>query len=326
MKILVTGGAGYIGSHFVDFLTKNDNYEIIIFDNLSRGNLASVPDGVAFKNVDLRNKRALEEAFQEFTDIDVIVHFAAFAYVGESVENPALYYENNVTGSINLASAAVNNGVKYFVFSSTCSLYGNPVKVPISEDESVKPINPYAQTKLMIENVLRDFDSAYGMKNVCLRYFNAAGADFEGRIGESHDPEPHLIPLVLQTALGKREKIFIFGDDYNTEDGTCIRDYIHINDLADAHLKAIEYLKNGNNSDIFNLGTGEGYSVKQIIDTAKKITGIDFRSEIVERRAGDPDILVADNLKAKSILGWNPKYGLKEIVLSAWNWHKNQKF
>jgi len=326
MKILVTGGAGYIGSHFVNYLIKNENNEIIIFDNLSRGNIASVPEGVAFKNVDLRDKAALENAFEEFKDIEVIVHFAAFAYVGESVENPGLYYENNVSGSINLASVAVNNGVKYFIFSSTCSLYGNPEKVPISEDESVKPINPYAQTKLMIENVLRDFDMAYGMKNVCLRYFNAAGADFEGRIGESHDPEPHLIPLVLQTALGKREKILIFGDDYNTEDGTCIRDYIHINDLADAHLKAIEYLKNGNNSDIFNLGTGEGYSVKQIIDSAKKITEIDFRSEIVERRAGDPDILVADNTKAKSVLGWNPKYGLEEIITSAWNWHKNQKF
>jgi len=326
MKILVTGGAGYIGSHFVKYIKQNSNFEIIIFDNLSRGNLASVPDGVAFKNVDLRNKTDLKNAFEEFSKIDIIVHFAAFAYVGESVENPALYYENNVAGSINLASVAALNGVKHFVFSSTCSLYGNPERIPISENESVKPINPYAQTKLMIENVLRDFDSAYGMKNVCLRYFNAAGADFEGKIGESHDPEPHLIPLVLQTALGKREKILIFGDDYNTEDGTCIRDYIHINDLADAHLKAIEYLKNGNNSDIFNLGTGEGYSVKQIIDTAKEITGINFRSEIVERRAGDPDILVADNSKAKSVLGWNPKYGLNDIITSAWNWHRNQKF
>ena len=325
MKILVTGGAGYIGSHFVRFLLAN-GHDAVIFDNLSRGNKESVPENIPLEIVDIRNREEISAALKKYTNIDAVVHFAAFAYVGESVEEPELYYINNVLGSLNLIGAIKDAGIKKFVFSSTCSLYGNPLQVPISESEPVKPINPYAQTKRMIENILADFDNAYNLKYVALRYFNAAGADDSGNIGESHDPEPHLIPLVLQTALGKREKIFIFGDDYKTPDGTCVRDYIHINDLADAHLKAIEYLNRENTSDIFNLGTGSGYSVKQIIDEAVKITGQQITTEIVERRAGDPAVLVADNKKAKDILGWVPKYDLTKVIETAWNWHSNQKF
>ena len=233
---------------------------------------------------------------------------------------------NNVTGSINLINALHKINVKKIVFSSTCSLYGNPASIPISEDESLKPINPYAKTKYMIENVLSDFDTSFGLKFASLRYFNAAGADFSGQIGESHDPEPHLIPIVLQTALGKRDKVVINGNDYATQDGTCIRDYIHVNDLADAHIKALEYLNNSESSVIVNLGTGNGYSVKEIIENAGEITGKKIKNVIGPRRHGDPAVLIADNKKAKEILGWFPKYGLKEIISSAWEWHKNQKY
>ncbi len=324
MRILVTGGAGYIGSHFVKIL-KNNNKEVIVLDNLSRGHKESIPDGVDFEEVDLLDYGQLKRVFNKYS-FDAIVHFAAFAYVGESVENPKLYYENNVVGSFNLIKAAINANIKKFVFSSTCSLYGNPEEIPISEKLPTNPINPYAQTKLIIENILRDFDKAYGMKSVFLRYFNAAGADFSGDIGESHNPEPHLIPIVLNTALGKREKVFIFGDDYETKDGTCIRDYIHINDLGEAHLRALNYLNNGGKTDVINLGTGVGYSVKEIIDSAEEITGKKITTEITGRREGDPAVLVADNKKAKEILGWEPKYNLKDIISSAYNWHKAPRF
>ncbi len=325
MSILVTGGAGYIGSHFVRKLLKENYNQIIVADNLSRGHIESIPQEVTFIKVDLKNYQDTENIFKKY-QINSIVHFAAYAYVGESVENPALYYENNVLGSFNLIKAANLAGVKNFVFSSTCSLYGNPSKVPISENESTKPINPYAYTKLFIEKILADFDTAYGLKYVALRYFNAAGADFSAEIGESHDPEPHLIPIVLATALKKRQAVNVFGDDYNTPDGTCIRDYIHVYDLADAHIKALNYLKNGNPSNIFNLGTGSGNSVKEIIESAKKVTGLDIPYKVVDRRPGDPDILVADNKKAKEILNWSPKYSLYDIISSAFNWHINQKY
>lgn len=325
MNILVTGGCGYIGSHFVKFLQQNSDHKIIVFDNLSRGHREAINNDVDFEKIDLLNPSEIEIGLSKYK-IDAVVHFAAFAYVGESVEDPGLYYTNNVTGSINLIKAINKAGIKKFIFSSTCSLYGNPNQVPISESEPTKPINPYAQTKLMIEKVLADFDLSHNLKYAALRYFNAAGADFEGEIGESHDPEPHLIPIVLQTALGKREHIKIFGDDYNTPDGTCIRDYIHVYDLADAHLKALEYLVRGENSDFFNLGTGDGNSVKELIDKAREVTGKEIKSVIAERRAGDPAVLVADNKKAKNILGWNPKYNLDDIIKSAWNWHQNQKY
>lgn len=325
MNILVTGGCGYIGSHFVKFLQQNSDHKVIVFDNLSRGHREAINSDVDFEKIDLLNPSEIEIGLSKYK-IDAVVHFAAFAYVGESVEDPGLYYTNNVTGSINLIKEINKAGIKKFIFSSTCSLYGNPNQVPISESEPTKPINPYAQTKLMIEKVLADFDLSHNLKYAALRYFNAAGADFEGEIGESHDPEPHLIPIVLQTALGKREHIKIFGDDYDTPDGTCIRDYIHVYDLADAHLKALEYLVRGENSDFFNLGTGDGNSVKELIDKAREVTGKEIKSVIAERRAGDPAVLVADNKKAKNILGWNPKYNLDDIIKSAWNWHQNQKY
>ena len=321
--ILVTGGAGYIGSHFVKFLRKQ-NQKVVVFDNFSRGHVEAVPKDVELDNVDILNYDALISAMSRY-DIDAIVHFAAFAYVGESVENPLMYYENNVVGSFNLIQAAVERRVAKFIFSSTCSLYGNPDKVPISEDESVKPINPYAETKLTIEKMLRDVDAAHFLKYVALRYFNAAGADPEGEIGESHDPEPHLIPIIMQTALGKREKLFVFGNDYPTKDGAAIRDYIHVNDLADAHWRALKYLDD-NKSDIFNLGTGAGYSVLEMIEAAEKVTGKKINYEITGRRAGDPAILVADNTKAKKVLGWQPQFGLEDIMRTAWNWHRNQKY
>lgn len=324
MSILVTGGAGYIGSHLVRLLKKR-GYETVVFDNLSRGHIESIPEGVSFEKVDLLDYKQLLEKIKQY-DIEAVVHFAAFAYVGESVANPALYYVNNVNGSINLINAAKEAGIKNIVFSSTCSLYGNPLKVPISEDEPIKPINPYAKTKHMIENVLADFDSAYGMKYIVLRYFNAAGCDFAGEIGESHEPEPHLIPLVINTALGKREFISVFGHDYPTPDGTCVRDYIHVDDLADAHLRAIEYLKKENKSDVFNLGTGDGNSVLEIIKAVERVSGKKVNLEMSPRREGDPAILVADNKKAKEILGWSPNYKLDDVIASAWKWHNSQKF
>ena len=324
MKILVTGGAGYIGSHFVKHLLDN-NKEVVVFDNLSRGHKESLPEKIIFEEGDLLNSESLKEIFINHK-FDSIVHFAAFAYVGESVERPEMYYENNVVGSFNLIKAAAENGIKNFVFSSTCSVYGNPENIPISEAEPADPINPYAKTKLMIENILEDFHSAYGMNYAALRYFNAAGAELMGNIGESHDPEPHLIPIVLNTALGIRDKVLIFGDDYDTEDGTCIRDYIHVNDLADAHLKALTYLQKEKKSLVVNLGTGKGNSVREIISSSEKITGKNITSEITSRRKGDPAILVADNKKAKETLGWSPEYNLEDIISSAWNWHKNKKF
>jgi len=324
MAILVTGGAGYIGSHFVRLLSKN-RIDVVILDNLSRGHIESIPVGVPFEKVDLLDVESLEKLFNNYK-IDAIVHFAAFAYVGESVENPGLYYTNNVAGSLNLIKAAHKYGVQKFVFSSTCSLYGNPERVPISEEETTKPINPYANTKLMIEKILSDFESTYNSKFVALRYFNAAGADPSGEIGESHDPEPHLIPIVLKTALGEREKVLVFGNDYKTPDGTCIRDYIHINDLADAHFKALNYLESEKKSQIINLGTGSGNSVLELIELSRKITGAEINAELTARRAGDPAILVADNRKAFDFLGWKPVNDLTQILTDAWNWHKNQKY
>ena len=324
MKVLVTGGAGYIGSHFVKFLIEN-KHDVCVIDNLSRGHKEAVNPNCIFAQTDLLDYEGLIKNIGEYKP-DSVVHFAAFAYVGESVEKPEIYYQNNVIGSFNLIRACVETGVKNFVFSSTCSIYGNPERVPIAEDQNSNPINPYANTKLIIEMLLRDFEVAHGIKSVCLRYFNAAGAHPDGELGESHEPESHLIPLVLFTALGKREKVLVFGNDYNTKDGTCVRDYIHVLDLADAHLKALDYLLRGGKSTIINLGTGDGNSVKEIIEKSNEITGKEIPFEIVSRRAGDPAILVADNKKAKELLGWQPKYGIEEIIKTAWNWHNNQKY
>jgi len=325
VKILVTGGAGYIGSHFVKYLVKN-NFSPIVLDSLVRGHREAVDKSIPFENVDLLDNVELEKVINKYKP-EAIVHFAAFAYVGESVENPELYYTNNVVGSFNLIKAAVKNNIKKFVFSSTCSIYGNPDRVPISETEPAKPINPYANTKLVIEMMLKDFEYKYGLKHVCLRYFNAAGADPEGEIGESHSPETHLIPIVLEAALGKREKVFVFGNDYDTEDGTCIRDYIHVMDLAEAHLKALLYLdKENTSSEIINLGTGVGNSVLEIINKAEEITGKKINYEITARRPGDPAILVADNKKARELLNWKPETKIEGILSTAWKWHSNPRF
>jgi UDP-glucose 4-epimerase len=324
VKILVTGGAGYIGSHVVKMLVEK-NHEVVIIDNLSRGHIESIPKNVQCEKVDLLDYETLNVVIKR-NNIDAAIHFAAFAYVGESVENPGLYYTNNVVGSINLINSLHKYGVNNIVFSSTCSLYGNPEQIPISEEESIKPINPYAKTKFIIENVLSDFAASFGLRYAALRYFNAAGADVNAEIGESHLPETHLIPLVLYTALGKIEKISVFGDDYPTKDGTCIRDYIHVTDLADAHLKALDYIINKNKSIVVNLGTGNGYSVKEIVEKVKEITGKEIKICISPRRPGDPAILVADNKKARMELKWDPKFGLNEIISTAWEWHKKQRF
>lgn len=324
MAILVTGGAGYIGSHTVKELVRSGR-EVVVFDNLSRGHKEAVPKDVKFEKVDILDTDLLISKLIKY-EVDSIIHFAAFAYVEESVNNPELYYKNNVNGSFSLIRAAVIVGVNKFIFSSTCSVYGNPDKIPIDEETQVNPINPYAKTKLLVENKLKEVGRVTGMKYVLLRYFNAAGDSPDGDIGESHDPEPHLIPRVMYSALGKLGNLKIYGDDYPTKDGTCVRDYIHVSDLAVAHLKALEYLENNNDSTIINLGTGEGYSVKEIIDEARKVTGVNIKAEISQRRAGDPATLVADNKKAKHLLNWTPQFGLKEIIQTAWNWHKNQKY
>jgi UDP-glucose 4-epimerase len=322
--ILVTGGAGYIGSHTVKLLLEK-GYEAVVLDNLSRGHKEAIPDNLPFENIDLLDYNALLKSVKKYK-IDAVIHFAAFSYVGESVENPGMYYRNNVLGSFNLINAVSEAGIKKFVFSSTCSVYGNPASMPISEKEPANPINPYARTKLMIENILGDYDIAHGLKHIALRYFNAAGCSDDASIGESHEPEPHLIPLIIYTAQGIKEKISVYGDDYDTPDGTCIRDYIHVNDLADAHIKALDFIDKTGNSDIINIGTGNGYSVKEMIDAAKRITGREIKSEITARRAGDPARLVADNTKAKNVLGWSPEYNLDGIITTAWNWYENRKF
>lgn len=324
MAILITGGAGYIGSHTVKELLKT-NREIVIFDNLSRGHKEAIPVDVRFEKIDILDRDLLLKAIIKY-NIDSIIHFAAFAYVEESVRNPELYYRNNVNGSFNLINSAIIAGVKRFIFSSTCSVYGNPNKIPIDETTEVNPINPYAKTKLLVENKIREVSEVTGMKYVILRYFNAAGDSPDGEIGESHDPEPHLIPRVMYSALGKLNNLKIYGNDYPTKDGTCIRDYIHVTDLANAHLRALEYIETDNESIILNLGTGEGYSVNEIIEKAKEITGVNVKAEIDLRREGDPVILVADSKKAKKVLNWNPQFGLEEIIRTAWNWHKNQKY
>ncbi|MFA7361353.1 MAG: UDP-glucose 4-epimerase GalE [Candidatus Kapaibacterium sp.] len=322
--ILVTGGAGYIGSHTVKMLIEKGK-DILVLDNLSRGFKEAINSKAEFENADLLDYYSLENVIKKY-NIESVIHFAAFAYVGESVENPQLYYNNNVVGSFNLIKAITAKGIKKFVFSSTCSTYGNPVQIPISESETTKPINPYAKTKLMIENILEDFNTAYGLNYVALRYFNAAGCSEDGDIGESHNPEPHLIPLVLQSMTEKTRQLKIFGDDYETPDGTCIRDYIHVNDLADAHIRALDFLNNNDNPVVINLGTGDGNSVKDIINTSENVTGKKANFVINPRRPGDPAILVADNKKAKEVLGWTPKYKLDKIIETAWKWHLNKKY
>jgi UDP-glucose 4-epimerase len=319
--ILITGGAGYIGSHANKLFSKT--YPTLVYDNLVYGHREFVKWG-SFVEGDLSDSIKLESIFQK-NQIDAVIHFAAYAYVGESVSDPAKYYNNNVVNTIKLLDCVRKYGCDKLVFSSSCTVYGIPESNPITEDMPKNPISPYGQTKHMIEMIIEDYARAYGLKYAVLRYFNAAGADPDGDIGEKHDPETHLIPLVLDVANGKRDSIKVFGSDYKTLDGTCVRDYIHVSDLADAHLKAYEYLKSGGESFFVNLGNNIGYSVKEIIETAKKITGKEIQVKEIERRPGDPDELVGGNKKAKDILGWEPQYGIEKILEHAWNWHQKAR-
>jgi len=321
-NILVAGGAGYIGSHVCKMLKKM-GFNVFIYDNLSHGYKFLAKYG-EFVLGDVGDRRQLELVLKNYK-IDVVMHFCAFIEVGESVQNPRKYYDNNLYNTINLVDTMLDCGVNKLIFSSTASVYGMPERVPIDEDDKKDPTNPYGRTKWMIEQLLKDYSDAHGLRYVAFRYFNAAGADPEGELGEAHEPETHLIPLVLDAALGIRKSIKIFGTDYPTSDGTCIRDYIHVNDLADAHIKGVEYLLNGNPSNYFNLGNGKGFSVREIIDTVKKVTGKDFPVEEVERRPGDTALLIAKSEKARKVLGWKPEYGIEEIITHAWNWHKKLK-
>ena len=321
MSIMVTGGAGYIGSHAVQGLLQK-GYEVVVVDNLETGHIESIPSNVAFYKGDLRDVDFLNGVFEQ-ENIDAVIHFAAHSLVGESVVNPLKYFHNNTYGMMVLLEVMKQHNVDKIVFSSTAATYGEPTNIPITEDEVTSPTNPYGESKLMMEKMMRWADAAYNIRFVSLRYFNVAGASLDGSIGEDHTIETHLIPLVLQTALGKRQHITIFGDDYQTEDGTCIRDYIHVVDLVEAHILALEYLNKGNESDIFNLGSATGYSVKQIIDVAEEVTGLSINKVQGERRAGDPSILIASSEKAQQILGWKPQYtNIHQIIKNAWDWHR----
>ncbi|MCQ2410098.1 MAG: UDP-glucose 4-epimerase GalE [Elusimicrobiaceae bacterium] len=322
-RVLVMGGAGYIGSHTVQHLL-NNGYEVVVADNLIYGHREAVDPRATFVRADLLEPASLAQVFKQYP-VDAVVHFAAFAYVGESVTAPEKYYFNNVIGTINLLHAMLVHGVKKIVFSSTCATYGEPHYTPIDEKHPQNPINPYGRTKLMIEQIFADYRRAYGLKHIALRYFNAAGAAADGSIGESHTPETHLIPLVLQAIRGERPEISVFGTDYDTPDGTCVRDYIHVEDLALAHRLALEKLEEY--SGCINLGTGLGSSVKEIIRAAEKVSGRACPVKYAPRRAGDPAQLFADNKKAQEILGWQPRYtDIAEIIRTAWNWEQNRRY
>lgn len=318
--ILVAGGAGYIGSHMVALLSER-GYNTVVADNLCTGHWQSVKKA-CLRVGDIRDAAFLDRVFAEHT-IDGVINFAAYSLVGESVTDPLKYYGNNVAGAQTMLQTMKNHGVDKIVFSSTAATYGEPEKQPIEETDRTEPTNPYGASKLAIEGMLKWCGKAYGIRYAALRYFNAAGANPEADIGEDHNPETHLIPLVLKTALGKRTQIGIFGTDYPTPDGTCVRDYIHVRDLAEAHLLALEHLEKGGESGIFNLGSGAGFSVKEIIESARRVTGQEIPARVEPRRAGDPSVLVASNQKARSVLGWAPARGLDQIISDAWTWHRN---
>ena len=319
MAILVLGGAGYIGSHTVYELI-DAGKDVVIADNLETGHIEAVHPKAKFYQGDIRDRAFVDSVF-ESEQIDGVIHFAANSLVGESMTNPLKYYDNNLCGTKVLLESMVAHGIDKIVFSSTAATYGEPEKQPIEENDRTDPTNPYGATKLAIEGMLKWCDKAYGIHYVALRYFNAAGSNTDVGIGEDHDPESHLIPLVMKTALGQRSHIGIFGDDYPTADGTCIRDYIHVRDLAEAHLLALEHLEKTGESGVFNLGSGDGYSVKEIVDTARRITGREIPAKIEPRRAGDPSVLIASNKKAAEVLGWKPTRGLEQIIADAWTWH-----
>ena len=318
MKVLIVGGAGYIGSHMVKMLL-SEGHEVVTFDNLSGGYQDAVLGG-EFVLGDLDNQAAIDAVFIQHQP-QAVMHFASFIQVGESVRRPDMYYRNNFSNTLNLLDAMVRHGVKHFIFSSTAAVFGEPEYMPINEAHPTVPVNPYGRSKLMVEQILADYDHAFGLKSVCLRYFNAAGADPECQLGERHDPETHLVPLILQVASGRRSEIQLFGRDYDTDDGTCIRDYIHIVDLCSAHLLALQYLFNGGESEKFNLGNGKGFSVQEVINAVEKVTGKKIKVVDAPRRAGDPARLVADSARAVEVLGWKPVYAdLETIVAHAWAW------
>ncbi len=320
--ILVCGGAGYIGSHAVRQLIDKGE-EVIIVDNLETGHRDAVHHKAKFYKVDIRNEEELDKVFVE-NKIDEVIHFAANSLVGESMTNPLKYFNNNVHGTEILLKTMIKHNVKKIVFSSTAATYGEPKNIPILESDETNPTNAYGETKLCMEKMMKWADKAHDVKYISLRYFNVAGAHISGEIGEDHNPETHLIPLILQVPLGKREFISIFGDDYDTHDGTCIRDYIHVTDLADAHILAVQKLREGSDSNIYNLGSGNGFTVKEMIEAARKVTGHEIPAKVCERRAGDPAKLVASSIKAREELGWQPKLeNVEAMISSAWNWHKN---
>ena len=323
--ILVTGGAGYIGSHAVLAL-KNAGYDVIVLDNLSYGHREIVDEVLQVELIvgDTSDRALLDRLFTTH-QIDAVMHFAAYIAVGESVKEPGKYYTNNVASTLNLLEAMLAHDINKIVFSSTCAVYGMPKEVPMTERHPHDPLSPYAASKDMVERILSDFDVAFGLKSVAFRYFNACGADPGGLLGEDHTPETHLIPLALLTALKKRNTLYIFGTDYDTPDGTCVRDYIHVNDLADAHVLGLEYLLSGGESEVFNLGNGNGFSVREVIETARQVTGLEIPAIESDRRAGDAPILVGSSAKVRQMLGWNPNYAdLHKIVAHAWQWHQKR--
>lgn len=321
MSVLVLGGAGYIGSHTVDRLVEAGK-DVVVVDSLVTGHLAAVRKEAKFYQGDLADKDFMRKVFTENPDIDAVIHFAAFSLVAESMKDPLKYFDNNTAGMVKLLEVMNEFDIKYIVFSSTAATYGIPEKMPIYEDDPQLPINPYGESKLMMEKIMRWADEAYGIKFVALRYFNVAGAKPDGSIGEDHHPETHLLPIVLQVAMGEREKLQIFGDDYNTPDGTNVRDYVHPFDLADAHILAVDYLRNGNESSAFNLGSSTGFSNLEIVKAAREVTGKEIPAEIAARRGGDPDALIAASEKARKVLGWKPEFDdIHKIIETAWKWH-----
>ncbi|KXT78428.1 UDP-glucose 4-epimerase GalE [Streptococcus sp. DD13] len=323
MGILVLGGAGYIGSHMVDRLIEKGQERVVVVDNLVTGHRAAIHPQASFYEGDLADQDFMRRVFQENPDIDAVIHFAAYSLVAESMEQPLKYFDNNTAGMVKLLEVMNECGVKKIVFSSTAATYGIPEQIPILETTPQKPINPYGESKLMMETIMKWSDQAYGIQYVPLRYFNVAGAKPDGSIGEDHGPETHLLPIILQVAQGKRDKIMIFGDDYQTPDGTNVRDYVHPFDLADAHLLAVEYLRKGHPSTAFNLGSSTGFSNLQILEAARKVTGKDIPAEKADRRPGDPDTLIASSEKARQVLGWQPQFdNIEKIIATAWEWHR----
>lgn len=322
MSVLICGGAGYIGSHNVRAFSKHGE-DVVVVDNLETGHRASVPADVKFYEGDIRNSETLAKIFTE-NKIEAVIHFCAYSLVGESVEQPLKYFDNNVGGMISLLEAMQKFGVKRIIFSSTAATYGEPKRVPILETDPTEPTNPYGESKRIMEKMMNWVSRRYDIRYVSLRYFNVAGAWHDGSIGEDHKCETHLVPIILQVPLGKREFVTVYGNDYPTKDGTCIRDYIHVEDLADAHILALEYLRSGGESNIFNLGSGDGYSVMEMLTAARSVTGHEIPARIGERRAGDPARLIADSTKARKVLHWQPKITrMEDIIATAWKWHKS---